>query len=309
MHTFYNPIIDRGADPWVTFKNGYYYYCYSGGNKLYVSKSKNLYDIGKADASLVWNAPKGTMYSSEYWAPELHFINNKWYIYVAADDGNNNNHRMYVLESKTSDPLGSYTFKGKISDSTDKWAIDGTVLKVDSKLYFIWSGWEGDVNVAQNLYIAPMSNPWTISGARVLISTPEYNWEKNGNPLINEGPVALVKNSAVHIVYSASGSWTDDYCLGMLTFKGGDILNKLSWEKSITPVFSKQYQSYGPGHCSFTTSPDGKESWIVYHANLVSGSGWNGRSVRAQKFTWNGDIPVFGVPASPDQEMKIKINK
>src|SRR5690606_14654307 len=125
------------------------------------------------------------------------------------------NHRMYVLESEGEDAFGPYSNKGQITDSTNKWAIDGTVLRgVDGQLYFIWSGWEGDTNVRQKLYIAPMSNPWTISGERVEISRPEHEWETIGEPHVNEGPVALVKGDRVYVIYSASGSWTDDYCLG-----------------------------------------------------------------------------------------------
>ena len=73
----------------------------------------------------------------------------------------------------------TFDFLGKVYDSTtDRWAIDGTVLEADNgALYFIWSGWPGSVDGLQNLYIAPMSNPWTISGPRVLLSTPQLSWE------------------------------------------------------------------------------------------------------------------------------------
>ena len=76
-------------------------------------------------------------------------------------------------------------------------------------------------------------------------------------PHINEGPVALVKGKTVHIIYSASGSWSDYYCLGKLTFSGeGDILDKNNWKKSDAPVFSKTDKTFGPGHCSFTTDAE-----------------------------------------------------
>jgi GH43 family beta-xylosidase len=53
----------------------------------------------------------------------------RYYIYVAIDDGNNANHRMYVLEGDTNDPLLPFTFVGKLNTPDDNWAIDGTVLK------------------------------------------------------------------------------------------------------------------------------------------------------------------------------------
>lgn len=80
---------------------------------------------------------------------------------------------------------------------------DGTPLALNSKLYFIWSGWEGDKNILQKLYIAEMENPWTILGERYEISKPELPWELIGEPFVNEGPEVLIKNGTVHIIYSA----------------------------------------------------------------------------------------------------------
>ena len=125
--TFSNPIIDNGQDPWVTEYNGHYYYIWSAWNNLYVSESRRLEEIASGAAKSVFQAPAGTSYSHNLWAPELHRLDDKWYIYFAADDGNNSNHRMYVLEGNASDPLGGYSFKGMIGDATNKWAIDSTI--------------------------------------------------------------------------------------------------------------------------------------------------------------------------------------
>ncbi len=295
--TVQNPVCPAGADPWVIQHEGYYYYCYSLGIGVGIKKMSSMTEIAN-DGAWVYLAPQDSAYSSEYWAPELHYINGEWYIYVAADDGNNDNHRMYVLRGTSQDPTQVYEMVGVITDSTNKWAIDGTVMTLNGELYFVWSGWEGDVNVAQNIYIAHMSNPWTIDGERVLLSAPTYDWERVGNPYVNEGPAALTHDGKSFIVYSASGSWTDDYCLGMLTFTGDDPLNPDHWEKSETPVFKKRAGvAYGPGHCSFTTACDGSV-WMIYHANLVSGSGWDGRSVWLAPVTFGSDgMPKFGKPA------------
>jgi GH43 family beta-xylosidase len=295
---FSNPVDAAGQDPWVIYKDGYYYYCQSlqGDTRIGVAKARRLQDIGTEPMVVVYTPPAGTMYTRELWAPELHYLDGKWYIYFAADNGDNYNHRMYVLESKTQDPLSEYTFKGKIAAATDKWAIDGTVLVTDNgNKYFIWSGWEGNTNVRQNLYIARMSNPYTIAGERVEISRPAFSWETNASPHVNEGPEVLKKDGVIHLIYSAGGSWTDDYCLGRLTCTTGDVMNPAAWQKA-GPVFTKTATSYGPGHASFVPSPDGTENWIVYHANQFSGSSWGGRSIRTQPFTWDGSTPVFGAP-------------
>jgi GH43 family beta-xylosidase len=312
--TFANPILQSGADPWIIYKNGYYYYCGSSGGGLAIRKSKTLAGFITAEQKIVWSPPQGTSYSKELWAPELHNINGLWYIYFAADSGNNRSHRMHVISNPSADPLqGVWEFKGKVGDPTDKWAIDGSVFEYKKQLYMIWSGWEGDLNGQQNIYIAKMKNPWTIEGERARISSPFLDWETIGdlnNPNdvphvnVNEGPVALIHNKKLFIVYSASGCWTDTYCLGMLTFTGSDnLLDAGSWKKNQVPVFKQKPESgvYAPGHNSFFISPDGKENWILYHANSATGQGCGRfRSPRAQKFTWNNDgTPQFGEPVAP----------
>ncbi|HRR16489.1 MAG TPA: glycoside hydrolase family 43 protein [Bacteroidales bacterium] len=311
---FTNPIFESGADPWIIYKDGFYYYTNTSGNRLFIRKARNLDELKNSEQKTIWTPPPGTSYSKEIWAPELHFIDGKWYMYFAADDGNNWHHRMYVIENSSADPTeGEWIFKGKVSDLSDKWAIDGSVFKYNGKLYMIWSGWEGDVNGQQNIYIARMKNPWTIDSERVMISSPEYDWEKVGdlnNPddvphvNVNEGPVALVNGKKLFIIYSASGCWTDSYCLGMLTFtRKSDLLDPASWKKNPSPVFSSkpEFNVYAPGHNCFFKSPDGKENWILYHANSAPGQGCGRyRSPRAQKFVFRKDgTPYFGNPVKP----------
>ncbi len=307
--TFVNPI-GLGADPSIIRKDGYYYLCSGGGGNITIRKSVKLQDIVKAPHVLVWSAPATGNYSKNVWAPELNYLDGKWYIYVAADDGDNVNHKSYVLEGTSQDPQDPFVFKGKISAPTDRWAIDASILETGGKRYLIWSGWQGTENVSQNIYIAPMSNPWTISGERVLISTPEFAWEKmGGNPSINEGPEALYHNSDVFIIYSASGSWSDFYCLGQLRLTGKDPMNKASWTKTTVSVFAPTPQVFGPGHCSFTKSPDGSEDWMVYHSAVTSGAGFF-RNIRMQKFTWNPDgNPNFGVPVPDGQALEAPSDK
>lgn len=293
-----NPVFPSGGDPYVVERDGEYYYCYSQYNSVYVNKIESIDKITDENASKVYTAPEGTLYSYEYWAPELHYIQGEWYIYVAADDGNNENHRMYVLKGTSQDPTQPFEMLGKISDSSDKRAIDGTVLDLNGELYFVWSGWDADEDTAQNIYIAHMSNPYTVDSQRVLISQPEYDWEKVGEPFVNEGPAVLLFNGKYYIVYSASGSWTNEYCLGMLSLTGTDPLNAESWTKSQKPVFEKRERvAYGPGHCSFTVSPDGNV-WMIYHANKTKNTGWYGRSVWIQQVVSdrNGN-PYFGKPS------------
>ena len=292
-------LVADGEDPWVTSHQGSYYYCTVDRpkQKILVSKFESLKDMTTAPLIEVWSGSKGeTPEYVEIWSPELQFLDGKWYIYFALYDGNAGEERMYVIEAVSDDPQGEYAFKGKLNVNTDRWAIDGSVLEMpDGEKYFIWSGWDSFTNASQNIYIAKMSNAWTIVSDRVCISRPEYEWEKSGYPQVNEAPQALVRNGRTFIIYSASGSWTDDYCLGQLTHLGGDPLIAASWRKEPHPVFQKTDTIFGPGHCSFVKDESGQD-WIVYHAARSSGAGW-ARQVRAKPFGWNSDgSPNFGKP-------------
>ena len=310
--TFSNPLSKQYIpDPWVLRHDGYYLFTSTPtkSGTIEIGKSPSIEEIGNARKKAVWRAPATGRNSRDIWAPEIHFLRGKWYIYYTATDGPDANRRLWVLESQTSDPQGAYISRGQIREKgEDLYAIDANVFEHNGALYLLWSGREND-GTDQSIYIAPMSDPWTISGPRVILSRPYFGWEKRGWP-VNEAPQALQRNGQTFIVYSASGGSTPHYCLGMLTHTGGDLLDASSWKKSSEPVF-KSYEAakggvYGPGHNSFTTSPDGSENWIVYHAKDKAIDGWPNRLLRAQKFSWNSDgTPSFGQPVSPGVKIPV----
>lgn len=311
--TFTNPLLSSGPDPWVIRQDSFYYYMHTMGNKIAVWKTKAMSALNRAKAVTVWTAPSAGANSRNIWAPELHRLNNKWYIYYTAGvSGDLSTQRTFVLENASENPdEGQWIDKGQIKDpAADYFAIDGTVLEYNGEDYFIWSGHVSAADNTQRIYIASMSNPWTLESPRVEISYPQYEWEKIGSPDVNEGPEILKnREGKVFLIYSASGCWTDDYSLGMLSLQtGGDPLNPAHWTKTSAPVFTKSPENgaFGPGHNGFFKSPDGTENWIIYHANPTAGLGCsNARSPRAQKFTWNADgTPNFGKPVKINTEIK-----
>jgi GH43 family beta-xylosidase len=310
---FKNPI-DVGADPWVTRSGGFYYLSESRDNGIYVYKSASLTSL-KQNGVKIWSVPASGWNETNIWAPELHRINGRWYVYYAGGrrhpDGNIapfTSQRAGVLQSTTDDPQGAYVDQGMLytgdnvqAQTGDVWAIDLTVGDINGQLYAVWSGWDQNNSttdhVQQNLYIARMSSPLTISTNRVKIASPDASWESGPELRLDEGPEFLQHAGQEFIIYSTNDSWLPTYQLGQLrlTSPTSDPLNPASYVKT-GPVFTGTTDVYGVGHASFTNSPDGTEDWIVYHSKADPTPGWN-RVIRTQKFSWNADgSPNFGTP-------------
>lgn len=289
VHDAYNVLLPTGADPWVIRHAGQYLLCGANG-AIYLKRSPYLTTLGAGETRVIHRAPKTGPLSQELWAPELHRLRGRWYVYYAADDGDNANHRAAVLECADDDPFtGRWEDRGKLRNPfDDHWAIDLTAFEHRGQLYAIWSGWEGAKNVRQDLYIAPMSDPLTISGPRVRIATPRYSWETIGDPDVAEGPSVVVRGDTVNVLYAASGSWTDSYCLGLLTARAdANLLSPASWSKRPTPLFRSGNGLVAPGHASIvsTGKEAGEADWLVYHVARHPGAGWD-RLVRAQPLRW-----------------------
>lgn len=305
--TFQNPLnVNGGADPWLTYYEGNYYLTSTTwSSEWFMRKSPTLAGLKTAEPMRIYFETDPSR-CCNFWAPEFRLLDGpngpRWYFYYSAGTARTlNNQYIHVLESAGTDPMGPYTYKGRLYDpQNDTWMIDGSVMELDGALYFLASAFVGP---KQSLFIAPMSNPWTFGGARQMISQPDLPWELVGGQ-VNEGPVALHHEGKTFIIYSASSCNTPDYKLGMLTYSGGDPLKAEAWVKSPEPVFQRADENavFAPGHNGFFQSPDGTEDWIVYHANDSAAYGCDGRrSTRVQKINWNADgTPDFGVPASND---------
>lgn len=320
-----NPLLPAGAEPWAIFYEGKYYYTQGSENKIILWETSDITDLSHATSKEIW-IPEEASNSFHLWGPEIHRIDNKWYIYFAADDGNMDNHQIYVIESEADNPLdGGFKMKGRIqTDKDNNWAIHASTFEHNGQRYMIWCGWQKRRidSETQCIYIAPMENPWTLASERVLISKPEYEWEcqwvspdgsKTAYPIhVNEAPQYFESKNKdkVLIYYSASGSWTPYYCVGLLAADAkSDLLNPASWKKSPAPVFEQQPQNhiYGPGSLSFVPSPDGKEWYVLYHVRKTPNDApgaTDSRTPHLKKIEWDKDgIPILGTPVQESTQL------
>ncbi|WP_201364008.1 glycoside hydrolase family 43 protein [Dictyobacter formicarum] len=301
--SLHNPLAPV-ADPFIVYHNNSYYLTGTHtGNSLEIWHAPHLEDVGQ-DSKTIWSPAPGEP-AFQVWSPSMFLLDyqgsSHWFVYfTAALTDKNEDHRIYVLQSQGSDPLGPYTYKGQLTGTDNTTAIDASILQLHGQLYLMYVLEKG----TNATYLAPMHDPLTVNGAPRLIIDPDQPWEQGyqarSDYPVAEGPEALYHDGKTFIVYSASDTGNYNYCLGLMTYQGGDPLERSSWQKK-GPVF--EYNSdngvFGPGRAHFTTSPDGKQSWMVYHAKTTADFTYAGREVRAQPFTWNADgTPNFGTPVS-----------
>jgi GH43 family beta-xylosidase len=298
--TYTNPLLPSGPDPWITQVDGIYYYTHTMGDRIALWRTDNIANLAQATPVVVWTPPKAGPNAHSIWAPELHRLDGKWFLYYSAtasgfrDDA----HRaVFVLENDASDPVNSnWIDRGRIN--TAHAGIDGTVFSHGGKRYFVYSPY-GETDTA--LAIARMENPWTLSGRESVIARPDQSWEQQGGRRIVEGPEFLAgPKGDLFLTYSASACWSDDYSLGLLRAPpGADPLDPAAWSKSPQPVLKSANGVYATGHNGFFRSPDGKEHWIIYHANSAPGMKCTSkRAPHIQRFDWSKDgSPRFGAPA------------
>ena len=285
-----------GQDPWVVAHDGSLLLVQSARDdrQIVVKRFRDLDHMERFTETVIWapSGPRGR--DRQLWAPELHPIDGRWYLYFAASDGRSANHRTYALVADN--PLGPYEELGPVRDPAhDVWAIDLTVFAHGDRLYAVWSGWEGpDDGFPQNLYLAPMSDPGTISGERRCISRPEHGWEMSVAP-VNEGP-EVIRNpvtGGLFVLYAADASWTQAYKMGLLEWTGGDVADPASWRKLPRPFFT------GGGHGCVVDTPTGQH--LVYHRKLSGDPGWADREIRSAPLSWDAaGYPVVrsGAPAA-----------
>ncbi len=304
MKEMYNEVwIQKRADPYVyKHTDGTYYFTASlpDYDGIALRKADKLFDLKDAPEKMIWKKHDKGIMSFHVWAPELHFIFGKWYIYFAAGDVDDIwAIRPYVLECQGDDPFNDEWIEKGMMQCSDEdpfsfraFSLDATVLENHGEYYFIWAEKVGVGKQISNLYIAKMESATKLSTVQVLLTTPDYDWERVGF-WVNEGPAFIKNDGKIYMTYSASETGVA-YCIGMLSAdENDDLLDPKSWEKRRMPVLktSEELKIYGPGHNSFTVNDEG-EPVMIYHARteaeIVGNPLYNpNRHAMVMKVKWN----------------------
>lgn len=304
------PWILQRADPYVyKHTDGKYYFTASvpAYDAIVLRCSDTLAGLAQAEEKVLWTKHESGPMSKHIWAPEIHFLYGKWYIYYAGGEMEAEwEIRPYVLECQGEDPMtDEWIEKGKMRRAKDDefsfeaFSLDATVFENKGRWYYIWAEKVGVGKQISNLYIAEMENGYTLKTVQVMLTTPDYDWERHGF-WVNEGPGIIKHDGKIYMTYSASETGIQ-YCVGMLSAdEDADLLDPKSWTKERYPVLTTNEEKgiYGPGHNSFTKDEEGNDI-IVYHARteaeIVGNPLYNpNRHAMLMKIKWSEDNrPIF----------------
>lgn len=277
IKTMYNkPFIEQRADPYIyKHTDGYYYFTASVPeyDRIILRRADSLDGLIEAKEKVIWKKHEMGIMSIHIWAPELHYINNTWIIYYAAGDKDDIwAIRPYVLMCKDDDPIrGTWVELGEMKGVDDfsfqDFSLDMTVFEHKKKMYCVWAEKVSVGKKISNIYIAELDSPNQLKSQQILLSFPDYDWERIGF-WVNEGPAILKHNGKIYMTYSASETGAC-YCLGMLSIdENANLLDPRLWIKEKKAVLTSNIEKglIGPGHNCFVKSEDGKEDIMVYHA-------------------------------------------
>lgn len=277
--TPYNdPFILQRADPFVCRgEDGTWYFTasYPDYDRILLRSARSLDGLRDAQERLIWVKHEDGPMSRHIWAPEMHRVFGHWCIYFAASEMHDMwKLRPYVLICDGDPMTGTWRELGQMQpcegdeQSFTDFSLDATVFPHGGEYYYIWAQKASNIS---NLYIAKMADPSHLSTVMVMLTTPDYDWERV-DFWVNEGPACLVHDGKLYLTYSASGTGSC-YCMGMLTADlRSDLLDPRSWRKERWPVMKTDPEKglYGPGHNSFVKDDEGRDV-MVYHARTYDG--------------------------------------
>ena len=302
-----NPLVAQRADPHMGRHDGWVYLMATVPeyDRLELRRARSVAGLATAEAQVVWRRHERGPMSRHIWAPELHRIDDRWFIYFSAGEAQEPwKIRLWVLENTAADPTqGTWLERGQVKTAWETFTLDATVFEHRGQRYMAWAQTDPAAgNHSTDIYLSRMASPTTLAGPQVRLTRPEYAWERVRHQ-VNEAPAVLVHGGRVFMTYSAAGTGAE-YCLGLLwADAAADLLDPASWRKSPGPVFTSNAEQgiYGPGHNSFLVEPDGTVL-NVYHARNyrdIAGDPLKdtGRATRVQpvRFTADG-MPDFGLP-------------
>lgn len=305
------PMAWHKADPAMCRWRGKYYFISTNdldsNHTLFIREADSIPALVTAQQHCILDTTMYPHLGNLLWAPEMHIIRGKLYIFHAGTPGSffcEQSHVMALKEGgnpvKASDwemPRRVVRPDGSMLYGEEGITLDMTVFWSAERLYAVWSQRQFQpVDQGAWLYIAELDpdQPYQLKTDPQVLTVPEYGWENN-HTFVVEGPFALYHGGRIYLSYS--GAEVDStYAVGMLSMAdGADPLDPSAWTKENYPLLTSRSVpgEYGPGHNAYVTDADGL-TWNTYHAR----PGWQQTTQGSSSTPVDGSDIVFGARSS-----------
>lgn len=299
-YLYSNPTdIDYIGDPYVIkASDGFYYmFCTSASNGYFCWKSADLYNW--TDKKMAYTRSKDSWAFNTFWAPEVVELDGVYYMYYTAKRLNGS---LRIGVATSSSPDGPY------EEALDEplfdfgyAAIDAHVFIDDDNKKYLYYSRDCSENIQSGVHISEIygirlnDDMISVEGDPVLLTSPTQMWEIGGDYIWNEGPEVIKHNGIYYLTYSSNFYASRDYSVGYAT-SASPLGEYTKYENN--PILSAgSYKDIsGPGHHSFTLSPDEEELFMVYHTHTYPSAPSGDRQVNIDRvvFTDTGEMYVNG---------------
>lgn len=288
------------GDPYVlkTEDGMYYMYCTSAPNGFYCWKSENMVDWN--DKKMCYVRKTDAWCTDCFWAPEVYYYNGEYYMFYTAK---NQNDSLRIGLAVSAQPDGPFEdLKNSPILDLGYAVIDANVLFDEDGHKYLYYARDCSENIVGGLhkseiYGVQLSDDLrSVVGEPVKLTTPDQTWERaSGNTQWNEGPEVIRHQNTYYLTYSANYFESPSYSIGYATSDSplGPFV-KAEENPILTSGIRKDVS--GPGHHSFTVSPDGTQLWAFYHShsNPLSPSGDRKVNIDRAGFTEDGKLFING---------------
>ena len=240
------------ADPFILLhKNEYYAYGTNSVDGIAVFTSSDLRKWRKEEALALH---KDDSYGDKwFWAPEVYYVNNKFYMYYSADE--------HICVAASDSPLGPFRQTVQRPMLEGEKAIDNSLFIDDDGTPYLFFD---RFNDGLNIWVAELESDLMTIKKETLHPCIHVSqeWEKVW-PRVNEGAFVIKHQGVYYMTYSANSYESPFHGIGCAT--ATDIMGE--WTKySHNPLLQKPGNLVGVGHSSMFTDKKGNLR-IVFHAH------------------------------------------